>query len=56
MSEISKLQAAVAAERERCARLCDELHHRWRWDDDADSDSGPRDCAKAIRGETQEEE
>jgi hypothetical protein len=41
--------AAVAAERERCAKVCDDLHHKWRWDNDPDSDSGPRECAAAIR-------
>ena len=38
-----------AAEREACAKLCDDKHDTWRWDDEADSASGPRDCATAIR-------
>ena len=36
-------------EREACAKLCDDKHDTWRWDDEADSASGPRDCAAAIR-------
>jgi len=40
---------ARADEREACALVCDELHDTWRWDDEADSASGPRDCAAAIR-------
>jgi hypothetical protein len=44
-----QMRAAIAAERERCAKLCDSLHHDWRWDDEPDSDSGPRACAAAIR-------
>jgi hypothetical protein len=40
---------ARADEREACAKVCDELHDTWRWDDEADSASGPRDCATAIR-------
>ncbi len=44
------IDAVVTAERERCAKLCDELHDAWRWDDEPDSDSGPRACAAAIRG------
>ena len=42
-------RAAVLAERERCAKVCEDLHHSWRWDDEPDSPSGPRDCAAAIR-------
>lgn len=41
--------AGVAAEREACAKVCDDKHHAWRWDDKPDSASGPRDCAAAIR-------
>lgn len=41
--------AARADEREQCAMVCDDLHHTWRWDDEPDSASGPRDCAAAIR-------
>ena len=37
------------AEREACAKVCDDKHDTWRWDDEADSASGPRDCAAAIR-------
>ena len=35
--------------REECAQICDALHHTWRWDNEPDSDSGPRSCAAAIR-------
>ena len=45
--EFAKLVAAK--EREACAKLCDDKHDTWRWDDEADSASGPRDCAAAIR-------
>ena len=34
---------------EDAAKCCDDLHHGWRWDDEPDSASGPRDCAHAIR-------
>jgi len=39
----------AAAEREACAKVCDGKHRTWRWDNEADSASGPRDCAAAIR-------
>ena len=39
----------AAKEREACAKVCDDKHDTWRWDDEADSASGPRDCAAAIR-------
>ena len=38
-----------ADEREACAKVCDDKHHTWRWGDEPDSASGPRDCAAAIR-------
>jgi hypothetical protein len=42
--------ALVAAkEREACAKVCDDKHDTWRWDNEPDSASGPRDCAAAIR-------
>ena len=40
---------AVAEEREACAAICDDKHHTWRWDNEPDSSSGPRDCAASIR-------
>ena len=40
---------AMNHEREVCAKVCDDKHDTWRWDDEADSASGPRDCAAAIR-------
>jgi hypothetical protein len=33
----------AAAEREARAKVCDDKHHTWRWDDEPDSASGPRD-------------
>jgi hypothetical protein len=39
----------VELEREACAKVCDDKHDTWRWDDEPDSASGPRDCAAAIR-------
>ena len=45
----AQIEAAVLAEREACAKVCDDKHDTWRWDDEADSASGPRDCAAAIR-------
>jgi lysophospholipase L1-like esterase len=39
----------ILAEREACAKVCDDKHDTWRWGDGADSVSGPRDCATAIR-------
>jgi hypothetical protein len=53
--ELKAFEALVRAdEREACAKVCDDKHDTWRWDDEADSASGPRDCAAAIRarGET----
>ena len=48
--ELERFAALVAAaEREACAKVCDDKHHAWRWDDKPDSASGPRDCAAAIR-------
>jgi len=48
--ELLAFAALVAAlEREACAKLCDDKHRTWRWDNEADSASGPRDCAAAIR-------
>jgi hypothetical protein len=36
---------AIAKEREACAKVCDELHWPWHIGDD----SGPKQCAIAIR-------
>ena len=47
------IDEAVLAEREACAKVCDDKHDTWRWDDEADSASGPRDCAAAIRARGQ---
>lgn len=38
---------AVAAEREACALLCDNLRDEWGWDNDGEV--AARDCANAIR-------
>lgn len=34
---------------EEAAAVCDDKHHTWRWDNEEDSNSGPRDCAAGIR-------
>ena len=47
------IDEAVLAEREACAKVCDDKHDTWRWDNEADSASGPRDCAAAIRARGQ---
>jgi hypothetical protein len=45
-----RFEALVRADqREIDAKVCDDKHDTWRWDDEADSASGPRDCAAAIR-------
>lgn len=31
------------------AEICDGLHYKWRWDNEPDSDSGPRDCRDELR-------
>jgi len=38
-------QRAIQAEREACAKVCDELHWPWHMGDN----SGPKECANAIR-------
>jgi hypothetical protein len=50
---IKRISEAVLAEREACAKVCDDKHHTWRWDNEPDSASGPRDCATAIRARGQ---
>jgi hypothetical protein len=50
MDDIAETIKLVAAkEREACAKVCDDKHDTWRWDNEPDSASGPRDCAAAIR-------
>jgi hypothetical protein len=39
------MREAVEAEREACAKVCDELYWPWHIGDN----SGPKECAKAIR-------
>jgi hypothetical protein len=43
--------AALVAEKEReeCAKVCDELHWPWHMGDN----SGPKECANAIRAKGQ---
>lgn len=41
--------AGQDAQRESDARLCNDKHYNWRFDDEDDSASGPRECASAIR-------
>jgi hypothetical protein len=43
------VKRAITIEREECAEVCDDLHDQWRWDNEPDSESGPRSCAAAIR-------
>ena len=46
---------AVAAEREKCAQVCDRLSVNQPWDYDASTRaSAARDCAAAIRAGTKE--
>jgi hypothetical protein len=40
---------AIAEEREACAKVCGMKHNTWRWDNEAEIASGPRECAAAIR-------
>ena len=54
ITDLERFAALVAAaEREACAKVCDDKHDTWRWDDESDSASGPRDCAAAIRARGQ---
>ena len=39
------MREAIEAEREACAKVCDELHWPWHMGDN----SGPKECAAAIR-------
>jgi len=49
-NELAAYTAAVEAkERERCAVVCDDSHYNWRFDNEPDSSSGPRECRDAIR-------
>ena len=32
-----------------CVGVCLDRHYTWRWDNELDSDSGPRDCARSIQ-------
>ena len=52
---IAQLEAQLAAEREACAKVCDELHHHWNWGND-DPVSGPSECAAEIRARSNTKE
>lgn len=41
-----KLTKLVAQE---CVSICLDRHHTWRWDNEPDSSSGPRECAQLIK-------
>ena len=43
------VQEFILLEREECAKVCDCLHHKWRFGDGVDSTSGPEECADTIR-------
>jgi hypothetical protein len=46
LQDLKAFEALVRAdEREACAKLCDELHWPWHMGDN----SGPKECATAIR-------
>jgi hypothetical protein len=46
---VELVERAVEAEREACAKVCDELHWPWHMGDN----SGPKECATAIRARGQ---
>jgi len=50
---IKHLESQLAEEREACAKVCDELHHKWNWGND-EPVSGPSECAAAIRARSKE--
>ena len=41
-------------QREKDAEICDNLHDTWKFGDGEDSNSGPKECAAAIRNKTGE--
>ena len=43
------MREAIEAEREACAKVCDELHWPWHMGDN----SGPKECAAAIRARSE---
>ena len=52
----SELEAAVAAEREACAKLCKELRHPWGLSAETEDWVGATDhCAAAIRARGEKE-
>ncbi len=48
MYDRAALDAAVAAERERCAKICEAQEYSY-WRATEDQDFTPQDCADAIR-------
>jgi len=47
------LRAAVLAEREACAKLCEQEHDNYLRDEELDRADGAMWCAAAIRGRTE---
>lgn len=45
------IQRAVSLEREACAVACEDRHDSWRFGDS--QESGPMECARAIRARTE---
>jgi hypothetical protein len=45
-AEIKKFAELIVQE---CADVCLDRHHTWRWGNEPDSLSGPRDCAQSIK-------
>ena len=43
------IQALAELIVKECVGVCNGRHHTWRWDDEDDSLSGPRDCANSIK-------
>jgi hypothetical protein len=44
--ELEKFAELIVKE---CVGICLDRHHTWRWDNEPDSSSGPRDCAQSIK-------
>jgi hypothetical protein len=50
---IEEIQAAVLAEREACARVCDDINAKYKWPDDVAERVASQWCADAIRARGQ---
>jgi len=49
-AQLAELEKAVAAEREACAKVCEELRHPFGWSAETEDWTGATDnCAAAIR-------